>query len=190
MEEIEFFYRGMPAGTFPGDAKPERDGKYAYRPMKGHGHAELLAALGKSGVARCYYDTILGRQLFDVLGVPDQGKIETGNFFLSRLPDSNLVPWLEPWVPATTGLEKELERELGVGHVLFGKPCRAVARRIDKDEVLFQVKGGTHAFAVVRLARSRQPGTDPAFPETEVYSSMDEWVEKRMKPDHEEFMGP
>lgn len=49
---------------------------------------------------------------------------------------SSLV-WLAPWRPTPSGLEIELEREVGKYHPLFGREAIAVVQRFDNDDVLF-----------------------------------------------------
>jgi hypothetical protein len=94
---------------------------------------------------------------------------------------------LEPWQHVTDEQarrsEGELRREVSTNHVLSGKTCRAVARRQDCDDVLFEVDGV--GFAVVHLTWSRENG--PNWPNTEVYASLGDWIERRMKPDYEAF---
>lgn len=66
---------------------------------------------------------------------------------------------LEPWKTIENQrrptLEKELERELPLGHALAGKSVRAVAIRVDRDDVLFEVLGG--GYAVVHLTWAATP---------------------------------
>lgn len=188
-EASEFSFQGMAVGYFLDAAMPERDGEYAYRPYLGPGHEGMQAALKAEGAARCYYDSKSGRHIFDVVAQPESGRLHLGNFALSRMPENNRVAWLEPWVPAMAGMEKELEKEVGEGHVLYGTRCVPVARRIDQDDVLFQVDGREDFYAVVRLTWSGMRESDSAFPRTEAFRSIGEWVEKKMKPDHNVFMG-
>lgn len=94
---------------------------------------------------------------------------------------------LEPWRSITDderrALEAELRRELGAGHPLSGMTSRALARRQDCDDVLFEV-GGV-GVAVVHLTWSREARSDG--PSAEIYHSLSEWIDRRMKPDHEAF---
>ncbi len=97
------------------------------------------------------------------------------------------VALLEPWsaVNNAQGLETELARELVPGHRLHGRPnLRAVARRADCDDVLFV--SDTIA-AVVHLTWAKEP--DPASPSTEIFSSVEDFVARRMNSDHDEFAG-
>ena len=97
------------------------------------------------------------------------------------------VALLEPWTAVNNaqGLETELARELVPGHPLHGRPnLRAVARRADCDDVLFL--SDTIA-AVVHLTWAKEP--DPEHPSTELFSSIEDFVARRMDPDHDDFAG-
>jgi hypothetical protein len=97
------------------------------------------------------------------------------------------VALLEPWTAVNNarGLETELERELVAGHRLYGRTgLRAVARRSDCDDVLFV--NDTIA-AVVHLTWANE--ADATYPSAEIFSSIDEWVARRMDPDHDDFAG-
>ena len=60
------------------------------------------------------------------------------------------LPWKRIQPEQGNGLETELVREICKGHLLFGKSHVALARRIDRDDVLFEIDGGP-AVAVVHL---------------------------------------
>jgi hypothetical protein len=97
------------------------------------------------------------------------------------------VPLLEPWGPVNNaqGLETELQRELGPGHRLHGRlDLRAVARRADCDDVLFV--SDTIA-AVVHLTWAKEPTAE--HPQTEIFSSIEDFVARRMNPDHDALAG-
>jgi hypothetical protein len=57
-------------------------------------------------------------------------------------------------------LEDELRREMPVGHALYGREVRAVARRDDCDDVAFEVAAA--GLCVVHLTWQRE--TDPRWP--------------------------
>jgi hypothetical protein len=97
------------------------------------------------------------------------------------------VALLEPWTAVNNarGLETELARELVPGHRLHGRPnLRAVARRADRDDVLFV--SDTIA-AIVHLTWAKE--ADPTQPSTEIFSSIEDFVSRRMNPDHDDFAG-
>ena len=68
------------------------------------------------------------------------------------------------WHPVTpeeaVRLERELARELPVGHVLHGRVVRALAERYDRDDVAFEVEG--ERTCVVHL--TWQVEKDPNWP--------------------------
>ena len=98
------------------------------------------------------------------------------------------LEWLEPWAPVDEllrdALERELDRELVAGHVLFGREIRALARRHDRDDVLF-VAESPRQFAVVHLTYARE--TRPEWPHAMIFGSLQEFAEGCMVPDHEEL---
>lgn len=100
------------------------------------------------------------------------------------------VEWLEPWSAVVDDgmraqLESELAKELGVGHVLFGRPTRALARRHDQDDVLYAV-GSPSQVAVVHLSYAANPD-QPPWPSTTLFDNLMAFIEGRMKPDHEGY---
>ncbi len=82
-------------------------------------------------------------------------------------------------------VEKELERELPIDHVLAGRSIRAVAARADHDDILFEVLG--MGYAVVHLTWSGHRESNPAWPSTQLFSSLQDWRERGMTPDHEDY---
>ncbi len=98
--------------------------------------------------------------------------------------------WLDPWIPVSSGgaLERELAMELPARHVLKGARVRAIARRVDNDDVLFQLTGHEKPLAVVQLSYRHE--SDPQLPWTVLFDSWEDWVENCMEPDHEEAFGP
>ena len=92
--------------------------------------------------------------------------------------------WLEPWAPiehesVSQTLEKELQKELPEGHVLFGRPAKAIARRIDQDDVLFAV-GNPSEIACVHLTYSSKRETAP-WPSTSLFDSIAAFVASQEK---------
>ena len=94
---------------------------------------------------------------------------------------------LEPWRAVTfdesTALGEELLREITKGHALYGQPVRAVARRIDCDDVLFALEDGTDQVAIVHLTWSA--GEPLPWPNSTIYLSRSDWEVNRMIPDHD-----
>jgi hypothetical protein len=74
------------------------------------------------------------------------------------------------------GLEAELCRELKPGHPLFELPTRALGRRFDQDDVLFEILDGSDRVAQVHLSWEGER-EKPPWPATALFNSFDEWVE-------------
>ena len=96
----------------------------------------------------------------------------------------------EPWVAIASeqqgrSLEAEVSREIGPHHMLAGKALRALARRGDCDDVLFEAPG--LGLVVVHLAWSGRRKPSDNWPQTEVFSSLEDWKLRRMKEDHEDL---
>jgi hypothetical protein len=101
-----------------------------------------------------------------------------------ELPELRELEWLDPWSPTAPGLESELAREIGPGHVLAGRRAIAVGRRVDNDDVLFHLPDGPALLAVVHLTWTGQRERSPEWPATALYRSVAEFAERRMRPDH------
>jgi hypothetical protein len=98
---------------------------------------------------------------------------------------------LKPWLAAGSNapqLQKELAAELGPNHPLKGRDLRAVAMRQDCDDVLFVSSDEPQIVAVVHLTCANRRETDPRWPETTLFESIQDWIELGMKPDHEDFV--
>jgi hypothetical protein len=61
---------------------------------------------------------------------------------------------------------------------------RAVARRQDCDDVLFVSADEPKVVAVVHLTYAKRPESDPRWPTTTFFDSMEDWLERGMKQDH------
>jgi hypothetical protein len=81
----------------------------------------------------------------------------------------------------------QLETELPETHILHGLKVNAVAARIDRDDVLFEVAGSETPLAVVHLTWRKKKETDPRWPSAKLFRSWDHWVEEDMQPAHEEY---
>ena len=95
--------------------------------------------------------------------------------------------FLEPWysVEDSDPLNRELLRELPVGHCLYQVQVNAVARRQDCDDVLFALEDGSGRVAVVHLSYAVEK--DPVWPFTRVFPDMYSFSKERMVPDNAEF---
>jgi hypothetical protein len=96
-----------------------------------------------------------------------------------------LDPWKAVEEQRRQALEQELHRELSPEHSLAGKTVRALAARMDQDDVLFEVLGD--GYAVVHLTWSGRRESSSQWPDMQLYSSLEEWRERCMKPDHDEY---
>ncbi len=101
-----------------------------------------------------------------------------------------LIVWRAPW-SALDGdasseerraLDAELRRELTTRHVLAARTARAVGRREDTDDVLFELDGGPE-HAAVHLTWKGQHEDDPLWPATELYADETDVNERLVRPD-------
>src|SRR5436190_12774395 len=106
-----------------------------------------------------------------------------------NLNDLTNLQWLEPWHPTSSGLESELEKEVSSAHPLFGRKAISVGHRGDRDDALFFLPDNQFPLAVVHLTWTGRREKKPEWPHTTFYASVEDWVERGMKPDHCEFAG-
>ena len=97
------------------------------------------------------------------------------------------IEFKEPWedIEPDNEFHLELEKEIIKGHIFFGIKTRAIARRTDCDDFLFELLDGSGRLAVVHLTWQKE--TDPQWPWAEIYRDLGEWKEKRMEPDIAEW---
>ena len=97
-------------------------------------------------------------------------------------PDGGfLLPWEAVESPSPEGVSGMLSREIAPGHVLEGKKVRMIARRVDTDDVLYEVMTNPPSYAVVHLTWSEQRQTNPLFPWTTMFESMDRFREQMLR---------
>ena len=99
--------------------------------------------------------------------------------------------FLEPWTRIENyagNFDDELRREVSPGHLLHSRAIRAIARRTDRDDVLFEVEAPDFRFAVVHLSWAGSEAQHPDWPAAQAFTTFEEWVATRMDRDHEEFM--
>jgi hypothetical protein len=94
----------------------------------------------------------------------------------------------EPWGAFTdenmrVSFEAQLRREVGPGHLLDGIDVHAIARRYDRDDVLFALDRG--GWAIVHLAWG-ETSHDPRWPTTSLFATKDD-VDARIAADASEF---
>ena len=85
-------------------------------------------------------------------------------------------------------LSAELERELPPGHALHGASAKAVAARVDRDDVLFEIENCEMPLAVVHMTWQRE--TDVRWPSVKVFHSWEQWLQEEMIPAHEDHVAP
>jgi uncharacterized protein (DUF433 family) len=101
------------------------------------------------------------------------------------------VAWLKPWellptegnwaIPPREMYEDSLRRCLQPKHPLYGRPYRAVAVHRAGPEALFIIDNPGPYLAVVEMDGEEPKESDPSWPHTTIYSSVDEFVEECMK---------
>jgi hypothetical protein len=99
-----------------------------------------------------------------------------------------LAPWEEfpePSEKRARLLSAELASELCPEHALYGLRARAVAARIDRDDVLFEIEGRDMPLVVVHLTWAKE--LDPHWPTTRFFASWEQWASEEMFPAHEEY---
>jgi len=100
------------------------------------------------------------------------------------------VHLLPPWIPIedeeSQAICAHIKGQIPQAHVLFGKTLRPVARTIDASgDVLFILNEDTTQCAVVQVQRTRKRKFRLGLMPSSVFSSVDEWAEKRMIPDRQ-----
>ena len=96
----------------------------------------------------------------------------------------------EPWEAVSDDasvFEAEVRREVTRGHPLFGIVCRALARRIDRDDIAVACLDGSDRFAVVHHTWSGEPETDPSCPHTTFYPN-EAALQRQVDLDHAEYV--
>lgn len=83
---------------------------------------------------------------------------------------------IEPWVAVDESgpFETQLRREHGPGHRLEGLVVRAIARRLDTDDVLFRIEDGRVAEVHLTWRQTRE--TDAVWPHSRIFASFGEWA--------------
>ncbi len=122
--------------------------------------------------------------------------LEPGRFFLfasevcEEVQEGPAVDWLVPWYPVEDpaergSLQAEFIRKMSKDHVLTGASLTVIARRLDRDDVLFALSDGR--VAIVHLTYSRERERLPDFPRTWLYETLDRFVEEAMRPAHRDW---
>lgn len=99
----------------------------------------------------------------------------------------NRAKFLAPWIPINSKghLEDELSREVSDKHLLFGKKVHAIAKREDRDDVLFELIG-ENKYAITHLTWKGAKENSSEYPRTELFNN---WtaVYERITRDNQEF---
>ena len=74
------------------------------------------------------------------------------------------------------GLLTELQKEVALGHSLFGRAAKAVATRKDCDDVLFETDDPEKPLAVVHLTWKESAEIESRWPATRLFAGWDVWV--------------
>jgi hypothetical protein len=93
------------------------------------------------------------------------------------------LDWPGSWAPIEPAFSDELRREVGQGHVLYGRVAVAVARATNSDDMLFWLPDGPAAFAEVHLTWTGKREWRPEWPITSLFSSFEDWVERSLRAD-------
>ena len=97
---------------------------------------------------------------------------------------------LEPWVGLPddgAAMVAELKKELRTDSELYGVEAQVVAHRCDCDDVLFRILDRPEQFAVVHLTWSGKTDQNKGWPSTELFIDAQDWRNKCMIPDHEDY---
>ncbi len=94
------------------------------------------------------------------------------------------VAWLDPWYPVDdaeqrAAFERQLAREIAPGHSLTGLTAHLIARRDGTDDALFSLEDGRVAEVHMTWHRSRE--TDPRWPATAIFTSLEAWADDSMR---------
>ena len=105
---------------------------------------------------------------------------------IMKAPLELLPPW-ESIDPAIAHkFEDEYATEIAKGHPLYGAPVRAVARRVDRHDVLFELLRCLCDYVVVHLTWSGREEEDRQKPTFELFLA-EEIMDRCIKPAHEEY---
>ena len=81
----------------------------------------------------------------------------------------------EPWyAESNTIFVNELRNEITSGHALCDFNISVLARRHDRDDVLFALNDGSNRVAVVHLTWKNEQ--NPAWPKAMLFESLEAWL--------------
>jgi len=104
------------------------------------------------------------------------------------------IEWLAPWHSADeeegdddyrAAWEEELALECSPEHQLYGLSVRMLGQRRGCDTAVFALADGR--VAQVHLTWIEDMETDPRFPASGIYDSVQQWIDEEMIPDHKDW---
>jgi hypothetical protein len=95
-----------------------------------------------------------------------------------------LVPWEK--VEGGNHFDKELKRELSFFHPLRWRQFKAVGKRQDRDDILYEIRGGRNKYFVVHLTYRIEKSRD--FPRAHFYKDWNEVYTNLILVDHKEWL--
>ncbi|MFT3705236.1 MAG: hypothetical protein QM802_22910 [Agriterribacter sp.] len=117
--------------------------------------------------------------------------LDSGKIFMRRISE-DLARQIDkkfplPWqvIDDSALYEKELKKEVRFFHPLKWKKVRAVAKRMDRDDIIFEVQSGLYQYAVVHLTWKKEYSR--TFPITQLYIDWKEIYKKRIISDAEQW---
>lgn len=95
----------------------------------------------------------------------------------------------EPWYLSSVDLTEQLFREISKNHILFAKSLKTIARRQDKDDVLFQIENDQFKYVVEHLTWSKTQQPDKRWPTAKLYKDWNDLYANRIVTDNVIFKG-
>lgn len=108
---------------------------------------------------------------------------------LSKTLNAQIIAtiWDKPWhlvnPDMAASAEAQLCAEIGPQHILFNlkEEAVAIAKRQDQDDVLYALDDGR--FAIVHLTYSLKPEPNPNYPDTQIFSAYQDFLDDALYPD-------
>ncbi|BDD03903.1 hypothetical protein [Aureibacter tunicatorum] len=131
---------------------------------------------------------------FDLYALTPSNRSDIENFNLGdivELKPGNAIEFLQPWYRIeesnrSKALENELRKELSPEHQLFNNELKAIAKREDTDDVLFQFDN-SERYAVVHLTWKNKNEKNHNYPRTEIFEHWTDLYENRILFDYREY---
>ena len=92
------------------------------------------------------------------------------------------LPWESIDPENSDRFEDEYAVEIPRGHPLYGVPVKAIARRVDSDDVLFRLLRHLCEFAVVHLTWSGRKESDRRWPTCDICIDVDDLMQNCIRP--------